>query len=42
MPAAVRVQYGTRYANITEHPFVSPMARTMIVPRLAAREARAR
>lgn len=41
-PAAARVQYGTRYANIAEHPLTPSMARTMIVPRSVAREARAR
>lgn len=40
--AAMRVQYGTRYANIAEHPFMPPIARTMIAPRFAAWEARAR
>lgn len=37
----MRAQYRTRYANIAEHPFMPPMARTMIVLRLAAWEARA-
>lgn len=38
----MRIQYRTRYANIAEHPFMPPMARTMIVLRLAAWEARVR
>lgn len=31
-----RVYNNTRYASIAEHPFMPPIARTMIVPRLAA------
>jgi len=37
-----RVQYGTRYANIVDHQFMPPTARTMIIPRFVAQEARAR